>query len=507
MRAQRLPVLARALVLAAGALLLVALAASVADARVGGGESYGGGGGHSSGGGGGGGGDIGDILYLIYILVRLCFEYPAVGLPLTGLLVVGFFVFSARASQSAGRIDRRYVPTASPRTAAFSATAGPEKLRDADPCFSEPLFLDFVVLLYGRAMEASGKGELRTLRPYLSESALARLERPGGVKGITDVCVGSVSIQALNVRGAAEIGVLLEASFVQERENARVAQYSRERWTLTRRAGVVSKSPEEILRLGCPSCGSAQEQRADGTCPSCDQVVADGRFHWNVSAIQVIERRAPRSDEITSGGGDERGLDFPTVVDTRLEAERRAFEARYPGAFKAFGTTALSTFLALQEAWTKRDSEKARPYETDTIFQSHRFWIERFRKEGVTNVLEGVRVEKIQAVKIARDAYFESITARIWASMVDYKKRDRDGAVIAGDPSKPRSFSEYWTFVRRSGFDPSRGSQDPGTKCPSCGAPVKVSRAGICAYCDTKVTSGSFGWVLARIDQDEVYRG
>jgi hypothetical protein len=31
--------------------------------------------------------------------------------------------------------------------------------------------------------------------------------------------------------------------------------------------------------------------------------------------------------------------------------------------------------------------------------------------------------------------------------------------------------------------------------------------AGTCKYCQAKVTTGEFDWVLSRIEQDEVYVG
>ena len=31
--------------------------------------------------------------------------------------------------------------------------------------------------------------------------------------------------------------------------------------------------------------------------------------------------------------------------------------------------------------------------------------------------------------------------------------------------------------------------------------------AGVCTYCQVKVTTGDFDWVLSRIEQDEVYAG
>jgi Zn finger protein HypA/HybF involved in hydrogenase expression len=35
-------------------------------------------------------------------------------------------------------------------------------------------------------------------------------------------------------------------------------------------------------------------------------------------------------------------------------------------------------------------------------------------------------------------------------------------------------------------------------KCPNCAAPIdKMGSTGVCGYCNTKVTTGDFGWVLA----------
>ena len=43
--------------------------------------------------------------------------------------------------------------------------------------------------------------------------------------------------------------------------------------------------------------------------------------------------------------------------------------------------------------------------------------------------------------------------------------------------------------------------------CPNCGADIKISMAGICEYCGSKITSGNFDWILSSIEQDEAYQG
>ena len=144
-----------------------------------------------------------------------------------------------------------------------------------------------------------------------------------------------------------------------------------------------------------------------------------------------------------------------------------------------------------------------RPYVSDSLFQMLNYWIGEYRRQRLRNVLEDVRIEKIEPVKVGIDAFHDALTFRIFASMRDYTVDER-GRVVCGDKGTPRRFSEYWTFIRR------RGAKESGrgdNNCPNCGAALKINMAGVCEYCQGKVTSGEFDWVLSRIEQDEAYRG
>ncbi|MGH9823535.1 MAG: Tim44 domain-containing protein [Blastocatellia bacterium] len=160
-------------------------------------------------------------------------------------------------------------------------------------------------------------------------------------------------------------------------------------------------------------------------------------------------------------------------------------------------------FYSISEAWTTLQWEKARPFETDNIFQMHRYWIEAYQRQGLRNVLDQIKVLRIEWVKVDQDAFYDVLTARIWASELDYTV-DQSGRPVCGSPTKPRQFTEYWTFVRTKGAKPPEHKDD---SCPNCGAPLAINMAGICQYCGGKVTSGDFDWVLSQIEQDESYTG
>lgn len=219
-----------------------------------------------------------------------------------------------------------------------------------------------------------------------------------------------------------------------------------------------------------------------------------------------LERHPLDPPALRPGGGLEPGTDLPTAVDPELPAMRRRFSARHPDhSWTDFDRRAREIFVALQDAWSEGRWERARPHESDALFQVHRFWIERYRRFGLRNRVASVVVSRTELAKIALDAFYESVTLRIFASALDWTE-DAEGRVVAGDRTRARTFSEYWTFLRTIGArrreDASAGS------CPSCGGPLdSINMAGVCAYCGSKITTGEFDWVVSRIEQDDAYGG
>jgi hypothetical protein len=232
-------------------------------------------------------------------------------------------------------------------------------------------------------------------------------------------------------------------------------------------------------------------------------VVNTGKWGWVLSDF-IHEKSTSKPPVVLSQSGLEIGTDLPTERSASLDsdlAELRQADADFD--LEKFESFVRQTFLALQKAWTELSWESARALETDYLYHQHKYWIVSYQKVGVRNVLEEVEVTDIQLSKVSTDRYFEGITVRIFARMKDYTVSTQTQKVLSGFPNQLRSFSEYWTFVRRAGVT----SQDrDATRCPSCGAPLdKVTQVGICEYCQSNITRGDFDWILSRIEQDEAY--
>ena len=501
-------VITRGLALMSFSLLL----SGEALARVGGGQGYGGGGGN-----GGGDGDGGAIIWLIFELIRLLIyltiEYPIIGIPLDIMViaaVIWFFVYRKSRSPST------FISATSGLTPgpSFQVQHNPakayEKLRKFDPNFSEIVFTDFCYTLYGRAHHARGKGSnsLDQLSPYLSERARKSLLQlnSAGQPEVRGIIIGSMKIA--DVRGLdsplVKISLVFEANYTEVTNGPNeMSYYVRERWELERNRDVLSPTPEQATALHCPRCGAALQQDTTGGCAFCGTRIERGEFQWFVQNIIPLDREA-RGPLLTSDV-PEAGTNFPSVVQPDFENIRVAFEQNHANfSWGLFQTRARLIFDELQSAWSSLDWERARPHETDNLFQMHQYWIDAYRRQQLRNVVDRCTVTAMQPVKIVEDAFYNAITLRIGAQGYDYTV-DMNGRIVAGSKNNLRRWTEYWTFIRNRNAKPTETRVD--LNCPNCAAPLKVNNAGVCQFCGGKITSGEFDWVLSKIEQDESYAG
>ncbi|MEN0061866.1 MAG: TIM44-like domain-containing protein [Myxococcota bacterium] len=496
-----------------GLLAVLLLCPEDALARVGGGESFGRGNGGGGSGGSGGGGD-GIPLDLLILLLQLCIEQPVIGVPLL-IMTCGFlYARTFWSEQGQHQVHRSArlpdVTVSGPRPG--QATVGIKALKNHDPGFSITVFLDFALLVHRRAHEALGRGdkEWALLVPFVAPEAREKLESSHpGAAGVHEVVVGGVSIVKAERRGQYDhLTVRFDSTQTERLHNGTEQRVMlREQWVFQRHHDARSQAPEQALALGCPSCGAAIEVTPFGACTNCGTAITAGQLAWQARfAVVTARRRAVIPEVGFTSGGTEGSVHVPMVQAVDLAASMRAMQARHPQFDSArFGQRVDRVYHAVQRAWSAGTWHDARPYVTDRMYQSLRFWVERYTAHGLRNRLDEVVLRRVRIVKVELDAWYESITVRIWGAMRD-SIVDARGHVIGGNARVAREFSEYWTFLRAAGTDGTSRGDEPG--CPNCGAPLdRVAETGICGYCDSKITTGRFDWVLSRIEQPEAYRG
>jgi hypothetical protein len=493
------------------AIAIVLLACGVALARPGGGHTYSGGGGHysssggshsysSSGGSSSSSGDSGVVFELIYYLILLCFQVPAVGFSILTAGVL-FVIFAAYRNHANKDWD-------SGPAAALHQSVGLGALRQIDADFSQIVFEDFAFRLFSTAHRARASAQtIGAIAPYVNEHARGQLSQrsPVGVP-VQQVVVGALRVIDVDLPGPQSADSLVRVR-VEYEANVATAQdtmFSVETWQFARDVRRTSKPPG-ARDFPCPNCGAPWQASATGTqvCASCNQVVDNGRFDWIVDSISVAEFH----DEPPTLTTDvkERGTDLPTYRAPDALAEMGALLAADPQVtHDAIDGRLALIYNELNRAWAANDLRAVRGLVSDGLYDYLQYWIDAYRKQGLRNELVDMRITRSELAKVARDRWYDAITIRVWGTGKDFTVRVADGAVVTGSKRRERAYSEYWTLVRSAAR---RGPARATATCGNCGAPLAISMAGACEHCGAHVTGGEFDWVLSKIEQDDSYRG
>jgi hypothetical protein len=165
-----------------------------------------------------------------------------------------------------------------------------------------------------------------------------------------------------------------------------------------------------------------------------------------------------------------------------------------------FLSWAEQVFVQLQYAWTERDWKKARPFESEELFNLHKMQLDEFIRNGTINVMENVCVNESFLCDYAAEDKYEFLTVFMNTRYNDYIIKEDTKKVIKGDPKKEYNVQYKLKFKRSLGVQTGEMSNKSTTKCPNCGAPVDVNAAGQCAYCGTVITDGEHDWVLCNMD-------
>ncbi|HUJ60746.1 MAG TPA: TIM44-like domain-containing protein [Kofleriaceae bacterium] len=456
---------------------------ATAAARPGGGHAFSGGGGRYSGGGGyhGGGtyssvnGDTSLLLLIVLVVIVIVVLYAkrAIAQP-------AHFTTAARPPHSRG--------------------FDPAALVARDPAFSIPVLEDFAYQLYAAAQRArADAAALARLAPYLSPQASAQLAARHGV--VEQVVVGALAIEGYAETGAiGRLALRIEADLA----GSRGTTYAVEHWVLARATDRQSRPPGGAQTWPCPNCGApwSPSDRDPRTCGHCGEHVQVGRFDWAVEQIWVDSETAV--GRTLTGTVAEVGNDFPTIVHPAAHDLATALTADDPEVtFTAFAARARMIYARLNETWNAHDLGPMRGLCTTSLLDYLRFWLDEYRRQGLSNQLAAAEVKNIQLAKVVRDRYFDAITVRIFADGFDYTE-DAHHKVVGGSRDKRRPYTEYWTFLRASAR---RGKIVAEPSCPNCGAPLAIGDRGTCTHCNAELENGSFDWTLSKIEQDDVYRG
>lgn len=162
---------------------------------------------------------------------------------------------------------------------------------------------------------------------------------------------------------------------------------------------------------------------------------------------------------------------------------------------------AKNLFVKLQNAWTERNWEEIRTFETEELFEQHSIQLKQYIDKKQINVMDRIAVNYAKLYSFSQDNDKDTLKILLNSSMIDYIKDEVTGNILMGDTQTRRTKTYLMTFIRKKGLKTQESTSDVKTSnCPNCGAPTKVTSSGKCEYCGSIITKGNHDWVLSNIE-------
>jgi predicted lipid-binding transport protein (Tim44 family) len=165
----------------------------------------------------------------------------------------------------------------------------------------------------------------------------------------------------------------------------------------------------------------------------------------------------------------------------------------------AFLGRAQTVFFRVQQAWQARNQDIARDCMSDALYERHKVQTDQLIANHQINVLDNIVIGHAKIVGVNAGHPYDSIVVAISASMTDYTIDENTKQTVSGSQF-PKTFTEYWTFIRRSDATSTITPTQLDSTCPSCGAPLTLEN-GKCSYCGAYVKTSSSDWVVDSIEQ------
>jgi hypothetical protein len=191
---------------------------------------------------------------------------------------------------------------------------------------------------------------------------------------------------------------------------------------------------------------------------------------------------------------------LPDIPDNTHAIAKAIMEIDLDFSADKFLAWAKEVFITLQTAWSERDWEKVRPFETEELYRQHQLQIQEYIDKGRINVLERININNAYFYRYKRDEQYEYLAVYMNVRMIDYIIDEKTRQVLKGTPDKDCFLRYILTFIRKKGILTSAQAGISVVACPECGAPVRATSAGKCDYCGFIVKTGDYSWVLADIE-------
>jgi predicted lipid-binding transport protein (Tim44 family) len=162
------------------------------------------------------------------------------------------------------------------------------------------------------------------------------------------------------------------------------------------------------------------------------------------------------------------------------------------------------TFFLVKRGVQKNDAVAIRPYLNDTVFGAVSQNIAQSKSQHRHALLESLNIRGLAVEDAQCTPQGQSL--QVHFDLVYRAKALDDSNTVVDDEGEDRSHAERWTFTRSASARTALNGGVIASKCPACGAELRLGLDGVCAHCKASVTNGAVDWVVSDV-QPAIFAG
>ena len=154
-------------------------------------------------------------------------------------------------------------------------------------------------------------------------------------------------------------------------------------------------------------------------------------------------------------------------------------------------------FFLVKRGIQKNDVLSIRPYLNDAVYTQVAQSLTQMKQRRVHTLLESLNVRAVHLETAVCNE--QGQTLKVHFDLVYRSKTLDEANRVVADEREDGRHGEQWTFVRAATARTPQNGGVIASRCPACGAELRLNLDGTCAHCRASVTNGKVDWVVAEV--------
>jgi predicted lipid-binding transport protein (Tim44 family) len=173
--------------------------------------------------------------------------------------------------------------------------------------------------------------------------------------------------------------------------------------------------------------------------------------------------------------------------------------ARDPGfEMETFLQRAEMTFFLVKRGMQRNEPAAVRPYLNDAVFAEVAHYIEQMKGQHRHALYESLNVRAVHLENAGCGDDGQVI--QVHFDLVYRLKTFDDANRVLSDEGLDGRHAERWTFQRAAAARTPQIGDVTASRCPACGAELRLNLDGTCTHCRGSVTNGTVDWVVTHVE-------